>query len=121
MKIENTGKEADRLVGGSVSIAGKFGIHEMKMEVIVMKMHELPKGLEVKPGRSVELKPGSYHLMLMDLKRPAKEGDKVKGTLVFEKAGEVDVEYTVRGMGAKTSGKTGGQGGMSGMHGGMKP
>jgi copper(I)-binding protein len=67
----------------------------------VMKMRELPNGLEVKPGKSVELKPGSFHVMLMDLKQPLKEGDKVKGTLVFEKAGTVNVEYTVRGMGSK--------------------
>jgi periplasmic copper chaperone A len=107
MKIENTGKEADRLIGGSTGIAGKFEIHEMKMEGSVMKMRELPKGLELKPGQSVELKPGSYHLMLVGLKQQAKEGDKVKGTLVFEKAGAVEVEYAVRGMGAKAGGGDG--------------
>jgi copper(I)-binding protein len=73
----------------------------------VMKMRELPDGLEVKSGKSVELKPGSYHVMLMDLKQPLKEGDKVKGTLVFEKAGTVNVEFTVRGMGSKGGGKEG--------------
>src|SRR5215470_8938126 len=83
MKIENTGKDADRLVGGSTGIAGKLEIHEMKMEGSVMKMRELPKGLELKPGQGVELKPGSYHLMLTGLKQQPKEGDKVKGTLVF--------------------------------------
>jgi copper(I)-binding protein len=61
--------------------------------------------LELKPGQSVELKPGSYHLMLTDLKRQAQEGDKVKGTLVFEKAGTVEVEYAVRGMGAGKGGQ----------------
>jgi copper(I)-binding protein len=116
LKIENTGQEPDRLIGGSTAIAGKFEIHEMKMEGSVMKMRELPKGLEVRPGRSVELKPGSYHLMLTDLKRPAKEGDKVKGTLVFEKAGTVEVEYAVRGVGGgkkRSEGAShGGQGSM---------
>ncbi|HEY1243763.1 MAG TPA: copper chaperone PCu(A)C [Hyphomicrobiaceae bacterium] len=116
LKIENAGKEPDRLIGGSTDIAGKFEIHEMKMEGSVMKMRELPKGLEVKPGQSVELKPGSYHLMLADLKRPAKEGDKVKGTLVFEKAGTVAVEYAVRGMG---SGKKSSEGAGRGSHGSM--
>jgi copper(I)-binding protein len=107
MKIENTGKETDRLVGGSTGIAGKFEIHEMKMTGNVMRMRELDKGLEVPPGQGVELKPGSYHVMLTDLKQPAKAGDKVKGTLVFEKAGKVDIEYTVRGMAGGAGGQSG--------------
>jgi hypothetical protein len=106
-KIKNTGKAADRLIGGSAAVAGKFEVHEMSMVDNVMKMRELPNGLEVKPGKSVELKPGSYHVMLMELKQPLKEGDKVKGTLVFEKAGTVNVEYTVRGMGSKGGGMEG--------------
>jgi copper(I)-binding protein len=114
MKLQNTGKEADRLIGGSTTAAGKFEVHEMSMVDNVMKMKELPNGLEVKPGKSVELKPGSYHVMLMDLKQPLKKGGKVKGTLVFEKAGKVDVEYAVRAMDDKGS-----KGGMSGGMGGM--
>jgi len=107
MKIENTGKEADRLVGGSAGIAGKFEIHEMQMSGTIMRMRELDKGLEVPPGGSVELKPGSYHLMLMDLKAQPKAGDKIKGTLVFEKAGKVEVEYAVRGLAAGAGGHGG--------------
>jgi periplasmic copper chaperone A len=124
VKIENTGTEADRLIGGSTGIAGKFEIHEMKMEGSIMKMRELPKGLELKPGESVELKPGSYHLMLVGLKQQAKAGDTVKGTLVFEKAGTVEVEYAVRGMGAKGgaqgAAKGGGQESGHGGHGDVK-
>ena len=105
MKIENTGKEADRLVAGTTAIAGKFEVHEMKMVGTVMKMRELDKGLDLPPGATVELKPGSYHLMLMDLKAPAKAGDTIKGTLVFEKAGKVDIEYTVRGVGGQSGQK----------------
>ena len=104
MKIENAGKETDRLIGGTTSVAGKFEIHEMKMDGSVMRMRELPKGLELKPGQRVELKPGSYHLMLVDLKQPLKDGDKVTGTLMFEKAGKVEIEYAVRGMGSKGHG-----------------
>jgi periplasmic copper chaperone A len=107
MKIENTGKEADRLVGGTTAIAGKFEVHEMQMVGTIMKMRELDKGLDLPPGATVELKPGSYHLMLMDLKGQAKAGDTIKGTLVFEKAGKVDIEYTVRGPGA--GGQSGGK------------
>jgi copper(I)-binding protein len=118
MTIQNTGKESDRLVGGSTDIAGKFQVHEMSMSGGMMKMRELSNGLELKPRKSVELKPGSYHIMLLDLKRPLKEDDKVKGTLVFEKAGTVDVEYAVRSMGAKGKPAAGGHG-MSGHDGSM--
>jgi periplasmic copper chaperone A len=70
-----------------------------------MKMRELPKGLEIKPGETVELKPGGYHLMLMDLKEQTEDGGKVEGTLVFEKAGTIDIYYHVRAMGATTGAK----------------
>lgn len=103
MKLQNNGKDPDRLIGGTVSVAGKFEVHEMAMTNNVMKMRELEKGLEIKPGQSVELKPGSFHVMFMDLKQPLKEGEKVKGTLVFEKAGMVEVEYSVRAMGAQSN------------------
>jgi copper(I)-binding protein len=104
MMLQNTGKEPDRLVGGSFPLAGKLEVHEMRMDGSVMKMRALPKGLEVKPGQRVELKPGSYHIMLMDLRQPLKEGDKVKGTLTFEKAGNVEIEYAVRGVAGKSHG-----------------
>jgi copper(I)-binding protein len=56
--------------------------------------------LEIKPGETVELKPGSYHLMFMQLKAPLEPGKSVKGTLVFERAGTIEVEYTVEAIGA---------------------
>jgi uncharacterized protein YcnI len=99
MKITNNGKEPDRLIGGTVPFAGRFEMHEMAMDGGVMKMRALSKGLEIKPGETVELKPGGHHLMFMDLKRGLKEGEAVKGTLVFEKAGTVEVEYKVGPIG----------------------
>jgi copper(I)-binding protein len=71
----------------------------MSMDGDVMRMKPVDGGLEIKPGASVELKPGGTHLMFMDLKEPLKEGQSVKGTLQFEKAGTVNVEFAVRGMG----------------------
>lgn len=103
MKITNNGKEADRLIGGSAVPAGIFEVHEMRMEGNVMKMRALEKGLEIKPGQTVELKPGGYHVMFIDLKSPLKEGEKVKGTLVFEKAGTIEVEYKIESRGAANS------------------
>lgn len=99
LRITNNGKETDRLIGGSFPIASRVEVHEMAMEGDVMRMKQVQGGLEIKPGASVELKPGGYHLMFMDLKSPLTEGQTVKGTLVFEKAGAVEVEYSVRGMG----------------------
>ena len=99
LKITNAGAAPDRLVGGTFASAGRFEIHEMKTENGVMTMRGIPGGLEIKPGQTVEFKPGGYHVMFMDLKTPLQQGRSVKGTLVFEKAGTVEVEYAVEAMG----------------------
>lgn len=101
LTIQNTGTAPDRLVGGSSEIAGRIEIHEMAVKDGVMTMRPLDSGLEVKPGDKAELKPGGYHIMFMDLKRPLKEGEAVKGTLQFEKAGVVAVEFAVQAVGAR--------------------
>jgi copper(I)-binding protein len=103
LKITNNGSTPDKLIGGSFANAGRFEIHEMKMENGVMLMRAIPGGLEIKPGQTVELKPGGYHVMFMDLKVPVEQGKRVKGTLVFEKAGNVDVEYAVEAIGGSGS------------------
>jgi copper(I)-binding protein len=74
-----------RLVAAQSPAAGVVEIHEMAMEKDVMKMRAVP-GLELSAGKSVELKPGGYHVMLMDLKQPLKAGERVSITLVFEDA-----------------------------------
>ena len=100
MTITNKGSAPDRLVGGSTAVAGRFEVHSMTMDQGVSKMRPVEGGLEIKPGQTVELKPGSLHVMLMGLKQPLEKGQKVKGTLEFEKAGKVDIEYTVEALGA---------------------
>lgn len=110
MVIENAGKESDFLVGGSLVRSGRVEIHEMAIVNDVMKMRELAEGLEIKPGEKVTLKPGSYHVMFMDLNQPLKEGDNVEGTLVFKKAGTVAVSYKVGAMGTKGGGHGDGHG-----------
>jgi copper(I)-binding protein len=107
MKIVNTGSTPDRLVGGSTEAAPKFEIHEMSMQGGVMKMRMLPKGLEIKPGQTVELKPGGYHLMFVGISAPLQQGKPVKGTLEFEKAGKVEVEYAVEAIGGAPKGHHG--------------
>jgi len=99
LKVVNNGTEPDRLVGGTSAVADRFEIHEMSMEGGVMRMRPLAGGLVIAPGATVELKPGGLHLMFVNLKQPLKAGERVKGTLVFEKAGTVEVEYKVEPMG----------------------
>lgn len=95
MKITNTGTEADRLVSISSDAAGMIQLHEMKVEDGVMKMSEVPGGIEIPAGQTVELKPGALHVMFMGLKAPFKEGETVKATLTFEKAGTIEVEFKI--------------------------
>ena len=101
LTIENKGATPDRLVGGSGDFAGKVEIHEMAMNNGVMTMRPLDKGLAIEPGKTVKLAPGGYHLMLMDLKNPLKQGEKVPLELQFEKAGKVALSLDVQGVGAQ--------------------
>ena len=95
MTITNNGKEEDRLVKATATISPTVQIHEMKMEGDVMKMAEIPGGIVIPPGATVELKPKSLHIMFMGLNAPVKEGETITGTLTFEKAGTVDIDYDV--------------------------
>ena len=99
MKITNTGTTPDRLVGGATEVARRLEIHEMRMDGGVMKMRELSNGLEIPAGATVELKPGSYHLMLQSLSRQLAMGERVKASLTFEKAGKVDIELAIEAVG----------------------
>jgi copper(I)-binding protein len=75
-----------RLVGASTPAAGVAEVHEMKMEGDTMRMRALDRGLELPARQTVELKPGGYHLMLMDLKQPLANGSSVPLSLQFEDA-----------------------------------
>jgi copper(I)-binding protein len=102
LKITNSGREADRLTGASLPQAGRVEIHEMTTVDGVARMRPLD-GLEIKPGQTVELKPGGLHLMFMDLSSGLKAGESIKGTLTFEKAGAVDVTFRVAPAGSQNS------------------
>lgn len=118
LTITNTGKESDRLVGGSSDVSNGFEIHEMSMDKGVMKMRPVAEGVEIKPGQTVTLKPGGFHIMLTGLKKPLVQGEHIKGTLAFAKAGKVDIDFTVAGIGAQApAGVSGGSGGMKDMKG----
>jgi copper(I)-binding protein len=114
LTITNTGDTPDRLVGGTLIASAGFSIHEMTEVNGVSKMRPIADGLEIKPGQTVALKPGSYHLMFTDLKQPLAQGEHVKGTLVFAKAGTLDVEFDVQPIGGPASSMS--HDSMPGMH-----
>ncbi len=95
MIITNTGKDDDRLLKATASISPVVQLHAMKMVGDVMKMVELPEGILIPAGQTVELKPKSLHVMFTKLSSPVMEGEEIKGSLTFEKAGTVDITYEV--------------------------
>ena len=101
LAITNTGTTPDRLIAVKSPAADKVEIHEMKMDGNIMRMREVEKGIEIPPGATVELKPGGFHVMFMGLRAPFAKDAKVPLTLVFEKAGSIDVELLVQAMGAQ--------------------
>ena len=105
-----------RLVAASSPVAGVVEIHEMALQNDIMKMRKIP-GLDLIAGRTMELKPGGYHVMLMDLRQPMKGGDVVPITLVFEDAAgkrfSQDIQAPVTALG-------GGNAPMQHQHGGHK-
>lgn len=108
LTIENKGTVADRLVGGSSTASARFEVHQMSMTDGVMKMHPVEGGLAIEPGKTVKLAPGGYHLMLVDLKHPLKQGETVPVTLQFAKAGNVAISLSVQGIGGNAPGAGGG-------------
>jgi len=104
-----------RLVAASSPVAGVVEIHEMAMEKDVMKMRQIP-GLDLAAGRTMDLKPGGYHVMLMELKQQMKGGDVVPITLVFEddakKRFTQDIKAPVTALGGGNTAMPAGHGGM---------
>ena len=89
-----TAKDGAKLVGVSSPVAGVAEVHEMKMEGDIMKMRALP-ALDLPAGQVVQLKPGGYHLMLMDLKQPLPKGSTVPLTLRLQDAQGVESRLEV--------------------------
>jgi len=116
--MQLTAAQDAKLVAGSSPVAGVVEIHEMVMDNNVMKMREVSGGLALPAGKAVDLKPGGYHVMLMDLKGQVKDGDVVPVSLVFEgkddKKQTVEIKATARPLNtaAKTDASQGGHAGM---------
>ncbi len=96
--ISNQGKVADQLISASSPLAGRVELHRMEMQGDIMRMREL-SAIDVPAGRSVAMgrgTPDGYHLMLMDLKQPLKEGERFPLKLRFKNAGETEVTVVVQ-------------------------
>jgi copper(I)-binding protein len=115
VEIRNTGSEPDRLVSGTVSVAESVALHEMALQDGVMTMRERSEGMDIPAGGTLSLKPGAAHIMFVDLTEPLVAGTVVRGTLTFERAGTVDLEYPVQPLGGAVD--DGHQAGHGSMHG----
>jgi periplasmic copper chaperone A len=111
MTLANKSNAADRLTAASSDVAAKVQIHEMSVVKGVMQMRQLADGLAIPAGASVTLKPGSYHVMLIGLKKPLVAGETLPLTLTFAKAGNISVTVPIKPVGA-TQGSTGNMSGM---------
>ncbi|MBP7522906.1 MAG: copper chaperone PCu(A)C [Leptothrix sp. (in: Bacteria)] len=105
--MQITSTQGGRLLSAASPVAGVVEVHEMKMDGSVMKMGAIP-ALDLPAGKNVELKPGGYHVMLMDLKKELKAGDTVPLTLVVEgkdgKKESLEIKAPVRALGAPAMG-----------------
>jgi len=97
--VANAGATSDTLISVASPAASSAEIHQMAMDGGVMKMRSVP-ALDIPSGGKLELKPGGYHVMLLDLKQPLKAGDKVPLTLTFQNAGSIIVSVDVEAMGS---------------------
>ena len=103
LKLENSGGADDTLLSAGAEVAKAVELHLMSMEGDVMRMRQV-EGIALPAGKTVELKPGGLHIMLMGLKAPLKAGDSFPLKLKFEKAGEVTVNMTVEAAAAGAGG-----------------
>ncbi len=119
MTVINTGNTDDTLMSASTPVAGMSDVHRSFMDNGIMKMR--PAGpLDLKPGASLKLAPGGYHLMMMDLKQPLAAGQTFPVTLVFKNAGSVTATVKVQNSAPGASSGGMGNGAMGGMNmGGM--
>ncbi len=113
LSITNKGVADDKLVGISSMRAKSSEVHQMNVDNGVMTMRAVAGGLVIPAGQTIELKPGGYHVMFKDVTEPFKQGETVKATLTFERAGRVDVEFVIGGANAMKTETHSGMGDMS--------
>ena len=100
MEISNRGAAADRLLSASSPAARAMELHTMIRDGDIMRMRAV-EAVEIRGGQTVALRPGGFHLMLIGLSQPLRQGETVPVTLRFERAGEVRVQLSVQAAGAR--------------------
>jgi periplasmic copper chaperone A len=100
LEIRNKGSQPDRLLSASTSVAKRVEMHVTEHAADVAKMRQL-RAFEIPARERLTLSPGGTHLMLVDIARPLKKGERISMTLRFERAGEMEVQFEVQEMGAK--------------------
>lgn len=98
LTVTNTGAAADRLVSATSSAALQVEVCEMRMDGSIRRMRELDNGHAIPPDATVTLAPGGFHMMMIGLEEPLEEATGVPVTLVFEKAGKIEVELQVMAL-----------------------
>jgi periplasmic copper chaperone A len=111
-KISNHSQNSDRLISATSPAAKRVQVHNSIVENGIAKMRHV-EALNLKPGQSVALKPGGYHIMMMGLNAPLRTGQSFPLTLIFEKAGKITLTVDVRKIGSSHK--------MKMDHGKMKP
>ena len=102
MEIRNAGAQPDRLLSASTELAQRVEMHITRQEGDVMKMREV-KSFEIPARERYELRPGGAHMMLVDIVRPLKKGERFAMKLVFERAGALQIELEVQEVGSRHS------------------
>lgn len=114
LTVTNTGKQGDVLTGATVDGVGHVMLHATRQHDGVAHMEHLDGGIKIAPGSTVTLEPGATHLMWMEMTKPLVAGQMVSGTLQFERAGAVPVQFKVEAAGSKTPAVKGGHDGHHG-------
>jgi copper(I)-binding protein len=96
LTITNRGAAEDRLISGSSPVAAEVQLHNMIVDNGVMRMRQVEGGIAVPAKGSLQLRPGSYHIMFMGLKRQLRQGERFPVTLRFQRAGSVTVQFAVQ-------------------------
>ena len=104
-RIENGTNHAVRLTGAETDVAGRIELHNVTMDGGVMRMRPVAGGIEIPAGQTVELKPGSYHIMLLQLRRPLRAGETIPVTLRFEGAPAIRADVPVRSAAEAAQGR----------------
>ncbi|MGG5812102.1 copper chaperone PCu(A)C [Falsiroseomonas sp. CW058] len=100
LTLRNTGAAPDRLVAARAAIARTVELHTHIRDGEVMRMRPVP-AVDLPPGQELRFQPGGLHLMLLGLTAPLRQGERVPVTLVFERAGEVEIQLSVESAGAR--------------------